>query len=110
MNLDDLHEAILISISFEVDVKRITLSFVPIQFEGAPERVSLVAHDWKSFSCPKEDPWGRATHWRVNQTRGPSPVTPGLWHLELEMQSGDTIEMNASSFERHDGRATATAG
>ena len=110
MNLDGLHDAIVTSISLEVDAKTITLSLKPIQFEGAPDHVSLVAHDWKRFSCPKEEPWGHAATWQVNQTRGPFEVTSGLLRLDLEMQSGDVIEIHASLFERHDGRVAAIAG
>src|SRR4051812_38865187 len=96
MNLDGLHDAILTSISLEVDAKTITLSLKPIPLEGAPDHVSLVAHDWKKFSCPKEEPWGNAAVWQVNQTRGPFEVKSGLLHIELEMQSGDVIEIYAS--------------
>jgi hypothetical protein len=110
MNLHGLHDAILTSINLEVDAKRITLRLKPIQFEGAPEWVSLIAHDWKKFSCPKEHPWGKSAVWQVNQTRGPFQVNSGLLQLELEMQSGDVIEIYASSFERHDSGAATTAG
>jgi hypothetical protein len=110
MNLDGLHDAILTSISLEVDSKMITLSLKPVQFEGAPEFVSLIAHDWKRFSCPKEDPWGKSRFWQVNQARGPFQVKSGLLHIELEMTSGDVIEIHAISFERHDRRASPIAG
>jgi len=110
MNLDGLHDAILTSISLEVDATTITLNLKPIQFEGAPDHVSLVAHGWKRFSCPKEEPRGHSAVWHVNQTRGPFEVKSGLLHFELQMQSGDVIEIHASLFERHDGRAAAIAG
>src|SRR5947209_4834656 len=102
--LDDLHDAILESVSINVDAGTIVLSLTPVQFEGAPERVTLIAREWKAFSCPKQEPWGHSARWFVNEARGSSKVESGLQHLELEMQSGDVVEIDCASLERIDGR------
>ena len=104
LTLDDLHDAILETVSIAIDAKTIALAFTPIAVDGAPARVTLIAHDWKSFSCPRQDPWGHALYWRVNVAQGPFEIDRGLIRLELEMQSGDLIEIHAVSLERIDTR------
>jgi hypothetical protein len=104
LTLDDLHDAILETVIIETDAKTIALTFTPIQFDGAAKRVTLIAHDWRSFSCPRQDPWGHASAWYLNVARESFEVGSGLSRLELEMQTGDTIEVQAATLERIDAR------
>ena len=100
----DLHEAILESVAIDVEAGTVVFVLTPAQFDGAPECVTFIARGWKSFACPKQEPWGHAAVWYVNEARGPSKLESGLQHLELEMQSGDVVEIDAVSVERIDGR------
>src|SRR5690349_16250516 len=93
--LDDLHDAILERVTIDVDEKRVTLTLAPIGYDGTGDGVRIIAHEWKMFSCPRQDPWGHAAAWRLNVARGPLHVGNGLRRLELEMQSGDIIEIHA---------------
>jgi hypothetical protein len=102
MDLADLHDAILESVAIRVDDGTVTLGLTRVQFGGAGKQVTLLAREWTSFSCPKHEPWGRATAWRVNEARGPSALESGMQHVELEMQSGDVIEIDATRIERVD--------
>jgi hypothetical protein len=102
LTLDDLHDAILDSVTLEVDAKTVALAFTPIRHAGTAERITLIAHDWRLFSCPRQAPWGHASPWRLNAARGPLEVGGDVSSLQLEMQTGDTIEVHAVTFERID--------
>jgi hypothetical protein len=102
LKLDDLHDAILESVTIQSRAATVALTFLPIAYAGAPAAIRLVAHKWRLFSCPKRDPWGVSSEWRVNESRGPFQIEEGLTRIELEMQSGDTIEVQAQRIERVD--------
>lgn len=60
-----------------------------------PHRV-LVATGLRHLDCPRELPWGPSAS--INQVRGPAPAGPDTRVLEIEMQSGDTIRIEAAAF------------
>lgn len=98
MTLDDLHDAILTTIDVDMARSTITLVFRPMQFAGRPGSFLVIAHAWTRFTLPREEPWGRGGHDNVNEVRGPFAIGRALWRLEIELQSGDLLELHASSF------------
>ncbi len=49
------------------------------------------------MAIPHLELWGLSVH--VNRTVGPSHQEDSEWKFEIEMQSGDTIEIVAEAFE-----------
>jgi hypothetical protein len=62
-----------------------------------PKSISLKASGVTNLSCPHENPWGPSVS--VNEVRGPVEVRGGLQRIEIEIQSGDTIAVEARTFE-----------
>jgi len=87
-----LHDATLLSLglSWEDGVVTIVLRKHP---EG---RVAISGRGAVRVLCPREQPWGRSVS--VNAVRCTSATQGGLDHLEIEMQSGDLIQIDAVSF------------
>jgi hypothetical protein len=106
MRLDDLHDAVLERIGVQTEDGCITVTLSPVQLENAPKRVVLVAHGFEHFVFPRKQPWGLVKVWYVNRVHGPFSVGPTMQGLEIEMQSGDVIEMHATTFERIDESAS----
>ncbi len=51
----------------------------------------------KRIDCPRLHPWGPSVS--VNELRGPSPLPDGPGQrLEIEMQSGDVLVLDAEAF------------
>lgn len=99
MTLEDLHDAVLTAIEVDVGRSTVTLGFRPMQFPGRPDKFFVTARGWTRFICPREQPWGLGGYQDVNQVRGPFAIGRELWRLEVELQSGDVLELHASSFE-----------
>ena len=59
--------------------------------------VALQASGLTNLSCPHENSWGPSVS--VNEVRGPTELRPGLFRMEIEMQSGDTITIDAKDFK-----------
>ena len=62
-----------------------------------PRTVVLRASGVASLTCPHENPWGPSIS--VNEIHGPFAVREGVERIEVEVQSGDTIVIEAASFE-----------
>lgn len=62
-----------------------------------PRFIVLKATGVTNLSCPHENPWGPSVH--VNEIRGPLLARQGVERIEVEVQSGDTIGIEAASFE-----------
>jgi hypothetical protein len=110
LKLDDLHDAVLHRVEVDVMGDSITLWLEPVQFDGAPMRISIVAHQWSHLDCPREHPWGRAPDWRVNNARVPAAADSATRCLEIEMQTGDTVVIRGHEFVRHDSTGVVAAG
>jgi hypothetical protein len=110
LKLDDLHDAVLHRVEVDVVGDSITLWLEPVQFEGAPIQISIVAHQRSHLDCPREHPWGRSAPWRVNEARGPTAADSGTGCLEIEMQSGDTVVIRAHEFVRQDSTVSLANG
>ncbi len=62
-----------------------------------PRFLVLKASGVTNLICPHENPWGPSVH--VNEIRGPLSPRQGVERIEVEVQSGDTIVIEAASFE-----------
>jgi hypothetical protein len=57
----------------------------------------LIAYDVSDLHVPKLREWGSSSS--INQVRGPKLEKNGAQKLEIEMQSGDLIKIEAMSFD-----------
>ncbi len=85
---DSIVKDILIDRKEEFVVIRITTAEL---YFPETEGVSIIAEKVSSFTCPMKNPWGRSCS--INEV-----VKKGN-RLEIEMQSGDTIMVEAESFK-----------
>lgn len=85
-----LHDATLRTLSF--DWKQGALELL---IKTATGFLTLRATDVKQLSCPRQHPWGPSAH--INDARSIKGEN-GRGTLELEMQSGDVIVIEAASF------------
>jgi hypothetical protein len=88
-----MHDWTLISVQFKWKAGRVVLSFRTPEAEVS----SLVAEGVFDLHVPQKKDWGPSVS--VNEIRGPSGNMSGRQKLEIEMQSGDVIEIEAVSFE-----------
>jgi hypothetical protein len=70
---------------------------VVCRLQGPNAPASLVAHGLRELRLPRTFEWGPSVS--VNRLTGPVTRDDGLLLLSIEMQSGDTIEIEASSFQ-----------
>ena len=59
--------------------------------------IELLATETSLFQWPRQQPWGRSDC--INEVRGPTAVSDDLVRLEIEMQSGDLITIEAASVD-----------
>jgi hypothetical protein len=100
LHWDHLHDATFESLEFDWPAGVIKLRMRLCTRE--PQTAEIIATGFSLFQCPRQLPWGYSAS--VNEANGPEPGTRG--RLELELQSGDTIEIEA---ERLDIRLTSGA-
>ena len=66
-----------------------------IKFKNQDSKVvSLISKDTKNLILPKKDDWGKSAS--VNEVKGPLLIGGNLKKIEIEMQSGDIIEILSS--------------
>lgn len=90
-----LHDATLVRLECRWEDGGITVhlrtgmpSFPHVRIEGIGGR---------RIDCPRLHPWGPSGS--INEVRGPTPLPDGKGsHLEIEMQSGDLIVLEAEGF------------
>jgi hypothetical protein len=58
---------------------------------------ALTVRGLSKLVLPRTFPWGPSVS--VNSIDGPTPLEDGLFHLSIEMQSGDVIELSAVNFD-----------
>jgi hypothetical protein len=87
-----MHDWGLISLLFDWKTGRATLSFETYE-QGI---VLLVAEGVSDLHIPQLKEWGPSVS--VNEVRGPFGDMNDLAKLEIEMQSGDVIRIEAISF------------
>jgi len=66
------------------------------RLEGPDAQASLVANGLRELRLPRKFSWGPSVS--VNRVTGPIQKSAGLSLISIEMQSGDIIEIEASSF------------
>jgi hypothetical protein len=86
----NLHDAILESISIDWEQGSATLSLGT----SASDKVLSIT-GLRSLACPRAMPWGPSIY--INETSYNQAVD-GTFALEIEMQSGDTIGIQAQTF------------
>ncbi|MBC3915977.1 hypothetical protein H8L32_00635 [Undibacterium sp. CY18W] len=87
-----MHDWTLISLRFDWNEARVTLSLN----NTASDTVYLVAENVARLFVPKMDEWGKSVS--INEIIGPTRQSDGIEILQIEMQSGDVIEIAAASF------------
>ncbi len=83
----------MLSILFEWKVARVTVTLRT----SKSEVVAIVANGVSDLRIPQMKEWGPSVS--VNQIRGPFRLENGRHKLEIEMQSGDVILIDASDFK-----------
>ena len=93
---DDLHDAILLDIDSSWDSGEITIRLRTGLSEAREAKIKGVGG--RLIEWPRRHPWGPSIY--VNTVRGPTPTSDGASsRLESEMQSGDTIILEAKEFQ-----------
>ena len=86
-----MHDWILLSIVVEWMKGNVTITFETCEFN----QVILTAEGLIELFIPKHDEWGESVS--VNKVHEPVQLENGNYRLELEIQSGDTITLEAKS-------------
>lgn len=89
-----LHDATLESIELTWSSGEVVLR-VRTGDATRPRRV-IVGSAVRRFTCDRQLPWGFSVS--INAVRGPAAAGDDLSVLEIEMQSGDLIRIEARSF------------
>ena len=87
-----MHDWTLLSVLFEWNSGRVTISF-----KSHAGMEVLIAHSVVDLHVSQLNEWGPSVS--VNEVRGPFTTTTALQSLEIEMQSGDVLKVTAKSFE-----------
>ncbi len=87
-----MHDWTLISVSVAWEIG--SAEFQLIKMGG--ECVSLSAERVIRLVVPHKNEWGPSVS--INEVRGPTTVDGGMQKIEIEMQSGDLIEIIAERF------------
>ena len=96
-SLRELHDATLTSIELEWSVGRVTICF-----RTANGRIELYADDVSTLQVPRALPWGASSS--VNEVKQSTPSSRKA-RIEIEVQSGDVIVVEAASFQWSEGAA-----
>ncbi|MDD5271980.1 MAG: hypothetical protein PHU14_04600 [Methylovulum sp.] len=88
-----MHDWTLVSILVEWAKGMITLTFISYKLG----HVCLSAEGLTRLVIPKYDEWGESVS--VNNVYGPIRLDDGSYRLELAIQSGDTIVLEAKSIQ-----------
>ena len=88
-----MHDWVLVSVLFEWKEGRVTLVFDT--YEAG--QVSVIAQGVSDLHVSQVKDWGPSVS--VNSVKGPLDAANGRQRLEIEMQSGDTIEIEAAAFD-----------
>jgi hypothetical protein len=88
-----MHDWTLLSIVVEWMKGIVTITFDTSEYN----QVTLTAEELVELVIPKHNEWGESVS--VNRVRGPVQLENGNFHLALEIQSGDTISLEAKSIQ-----------
>ena len=87
-----MHDWILLSILYEWEAARVTISLQWREEAVLP----LIAEGVSDLHIPKLKEWGSSVS--INEVRAPSNGAIGSHTLEIEMQTGDVIKIEAARF------------
>ncbi len=87
-----MHDWTLVRVSFEWGRGVVTLDLLDAQSRP----VSLLAEQVSLLHVPQLSEWGASIS--VNRVTGPLPISAGKYKMEIEMQSGDVIAIEAGLF------------
>jgi len=88
-----MHDWILVSISAEWIKGVVTVTFK----NHESDQVMLITDGLANLRIPKREGWRESVS--VNEVSGPILLSNGNYHLALEIQSGDKIELEAKSIK-----------
>lgn len=88
--LPDLHDAVLTSMTLRWEDGSTDLVVRPVS--RAPHDVTLRLTGVTRLMCPRLAPWGFSLH--INRVDGPIKLDETRQQLQIEMQSGDMIEID----------------
>lgn len=88
--LPELHDAVLVSMTLRWEDGGIELVVRPAS--KVPQNVTLRMSGLTRFVCGRSAPWGFSRH--INRVIGPSCRADAVQQLQIEMQSGDMIEID----------------
>lgn len=97
-----MHDWVLLSVLFEWEARRVTLSF-----DRYESNEILVANSVVDLHISQLNEWGPSVC--VNKVNGPIAIDSGLHSLEIQMQSGDVIKIVAQSFQMPAAKSTPAA-
>ena len=84
-----MHDWSLISVLIDWEKSMVTI----ILNNQLSEKVEIVAHNFNDFHITKHDEWGESVS--LNKVVGPVTIDNGNQLLEIEIQSGDRIMLEA---------------
>lgn len=86
-----LHEALVSTVVIDYNSKKITINVKALSPESLlPVHCSICWEDYRTVSLPRMEPWGPSNS--INSQRRLGNI------FEIEMQSGDTIRIEANEF------------
>jgi hypothetical protein len=88
--LPELHDAVLASMTIRWEDGRTDLVVRPVSV--TPHDVTLRLTGVTRLMWPRQAPWGFSLH--INRVDGPIKLDETTQQLQIEMQSGDTIEID----------------
>jgi hypothetical protein len=87
-----MHDWLLLDIRFKWEDSYVTI----LLRHNVTEYEQLTIGGVSNLHVPKLNEWGPSES--INEVRGPVLVRDGIQRLDIEMQSGDVIEIEATSF------------
>lgn len=87
-----MHDWTLVSILIEWNSAQVAIKL----WTGSEEKL-LLAYDFKKIDVPRYDDWGPSIS--VYEIIGPSPLSNGYNTIQIQMQSGDLIRIEAREFQ-----------
>lgn len=91
----ELHDATLLSVELNWGSGEAAIR-IRTGDHALPDR-TILASFTRSVVCARTMPWGASDS--INQVRGPMPGGDQASVVEVELQSGDVIRIEAASFE-----------
>lgn len=87
----DLHDAVIEEVRLDYGA-----GTALVVFRTAAGRVRLAADGVLLVNAPRREPWGSGGAASVNGVRGPRPIDSNAMRIEMELQSGDVLEIEAA--------------